>query len=234
MTNSNYDAFQQFARAADALLDPRSVKVALDVGSRDAEVALYLKQHYPNATVFAFECNPAAVELCRRRLSGQPGVFLVDRAVSDVEGVLDFFAIDPDKTLTPHADGNIGASSLYRARPDYPHETYVQTRISVQSITLEAWARRQGLAAIDVIWMDLQGAELRALMGLGRLLQEVKLVYTELEYKPMYQDQPLAAEVRGFLRAHGLHLCKRFNVWEWFGDELFCRRALLPWWKKWL
>ncbi len=66
---------------------------------------------------------------------------LVERAVSDVEGDIDFFAIDPDRTITPHPGGNIGASSLYLARDDYPHETYVQNKITVQSVTLAEWAR---------------------------------------------------------------------------------------------
>jgi FkbM family methyltransferase len=233
MTNSNLDAFRQFAKAADALIDPLKVKVALDVGSRDAEVALYLKSHYPNARVYAFECNPAAVEICRQKLAGQKEVFLVDRAVSDEEGPLDFFAIDAEKTITPHKDGNIGASSLYRARTDYPHETYVQKCITVESVTLEAWAQREGIEGIDVIWMDLQGAELRALKGLGELIGKVQLIYTEVEYKQIYVGQPLAADIRKFLHASGLRLCQKLNVWEWFGDELFCRKTLLPWWKRW-
>jgi FkbM family methyltransferase len=234
MNHSNLDSFQQFAKAADALIDPLKVRVALDVGSRDGEVALYLKQHYPNATVYAFECNPVAIKICHQQLAGHKQVFLVDRAVSDVEGSLDFFAIDPEKTVTPHKDGNIGASSLYEAKTDYPYETYVQKRITVDSITLEAWAQRQGIANIDLIWMDLQGAELRALKGLGHLIQSVKLIYTEVEYKEIYVDQPLAAEVRDFLYTSGFRLYKQFCVSEWFGDELFCPRYLLPWWKRWI
>ena len=120
--------------------------MALDLGSRDGEVALYLHEHYPHAEIYAFECNPEAITLVRKNVQGVPGVTLVERAVSDMNGTLDFFAIDPDATITPHADGNIGASSLYQANPDYPFENYAQRRISVESIRL---AREH---ADDVEW----------------------------------------------------------------------------------
>lgn len=232
MGEDNSLNFLRFTREADRLVDPRSVQVALDVGSRDGEIALRLRQHYPNARVFAFECNPPAVELCRQSIQGQEGITLVDRAVSDVSGPLDFFAIDPEKTVTPHADGNIGASSLYEASADYPYEKYVQRKVSVESITLAAWAKENGLAAIDVIWMDLQGGELRALQGLGDLIQTVRIIYTEVEYKPIYRGQPLAAEVRAFLQRQGFSLAATCNAAEWSGDELYCRNQLLSWWKR--
>jgi hypothetical protein len=110
----------------------------------------------------------------------------------------------------------------------------VQNRISVESITLQSWAQRQGISKIDIIWMDLQGAELRALKGMGHLVRSVKLIFTEVEYKQIYVDQPLAGEVQTFLRKNGLRLYKTFAASEWFGDEMFCQRSLLPWWKKWI
>jgi len=78
-----------------------------------------------------------------------------------------------------------------------------------------------------LIWMDLQGGELEALKGLGPLLQRVKMLYTEVEYKPMYVGAPLFGELDGFLQAHGFELVRRFNTSEWFGDALYVRRDLL-------
>ena len=233
MNGPNAANFRGFAAEADALLDPAGVKVALDVGSRDGEVAVYLKQHYPAAQVYAFECNPPAVELCRRRFRDVPGISLVERAVSDHSGPVDFFAIDPERTVTPHADGNIGASSLFRANSEYPFEKYAQNRIPVQATTLADWARAAGHPTIDVIWMDVQGAALQALRGLGGLLPAVKLIHVEVEYKPMYLEQPLAGEVRSFLEAGGFRLVAQLNSSDWFGDEIYCRRDLLPWHRRW-
>lgn len=231
MNGPNFNSFHQFVLRADKILPALDVKVSLDLGSRDGEVALYLRDHYPNAEVFAFECNPEAIRLCRQNLGDQKRIQLVERAVCEIDGPVTFYAIDPELTKTPDPEGNIGASSLYLAEPGYPHERYVQNAITVDSVSLASWASVQvpQINHVDVIWMDLQGAELRALQGLGSLLDTVKLIYTEVEYKKMYQGQPLADEVHAFLTSRGFMRMMRLNAWEWFGDEVYCRKSLFPW-----
>ncbi|MDR3404556.1 MAG: FkbM family methyltransferase [Chthoniobacter sp.] len=218
--------FAQFADRLAAFLDPGSVRVALDVGSRDGEIALKLAAHFPHARVFAFECNPDALPLCRRHLAGHDRITLVECAVSDECGPVDFFAIDPARTVTPHADGNIGASSLFQANGNYPHEQYIQNRVSVPATTLDAWADAAGIPAIDVIWMDLQGAELKALRGMGARLDRLRALYTEVEYREIYAGQPLFGDLDQYLRSHGFRLAAQFNTSEWSGDALYVARAL--------
>jgi FkbM family methyltransferase len=221
MTGPNLSNFSRFVEIADKYLDPASVRVVLDVGSRDAEVALYLKEHYANANVYAFECNPVAIELCKQNIAGRPGVFLVEKAVSDVTGELDFYAVD---------DVNIGAASLYVFNPEHPQEDLRQRKISVPSTTLADWARDEGIDQIDVIWIDLQGAELRAFRGLGELINSIGVIYTEVEYTPIYEGQPLEDQVRRYLTSKGFLVLTRFYAFEaWFGDELYCHERLLPW-----
>ena len=101
-----------FVDMAKRYITPLEVKVILELGSRDACEAVSLKRAFRNATVYAFECNPPAIELCRQNIGDKKDIVLVPMAVSDVDGVVDFYAIDPRNTVTTHADGNIGASSL--------------------------------------------------------------------------------------------------------------------------
>ena len=221
--------FADFVLAIDAVVKTDDVHVVLDVGSRDALVALLFKIRYPRAAVFAFECNPDALLLCRKNIGKRP-VTLVEKAVTDFTGETDFFAIDPQRTRTPHADGNIGASSLYVANPEYPHETYAQNKIRVQATRIDEWANSTHSGAPDIVWMDVQGAALSALQGLGDLLRNVKAIYVELEYKTMYIGQPLAITpvVRDFLAAAGFTRYRKFYADDWFGNELFIRNDLLP------
>lgn len=215
-----------FVKELDKVMDRHSVRVALDVGSRDAVVAILLKERFPEATVYAFECNPPAIEDCKVNIGNRPSVILVDKAVSDENGLVDFYAIDPKKTITTWPDGNIAASSLYIANPAYPHERYHQNKIVVEAVTLEQWAMDSKVNAVDVLWMDLQGAELKALKGMGELLETVKVIYTEVEYKEVYFDQPLFDEVNEFLVLQGFRLHAKMNTSVWFGDALYIREEL--------
>ena len=219
----------RFVSEVGRFLRPKTVNVVLDIGSRDAEVAVALQQSFPNSRVFAFECNPPALQLCRDRISafGDDRIFLVAKAVSDSTGQLDFYSIDPSKTITPHLDGNIGASSLFVANPGYPYERYSQTKIRVHSTTLADWARDAHVTSVDIMWMDLQGGELKALKGMGDLLRTAKVIYTEVEFKPIYLGQPLFVDVDRFMRSMGFRLHKLFKHSDWAGDAMYVRRARL-------
>jgi hypothetical protein len=56
---------------------------------------------------------------------------------------------------------------------------------------------------VDFLKMDVQGAELDVLRGATRLLGSALVVQTEVEFLPMYKDQPLFADVDAELRARG-------------------------------
>ena len=213
-------------RELDGMLDSHSVRVILDIGSRDALEAIALKDHFPEATVYAFECNPPAIERCVENIGTREDVILIPKAVSDECGTVEFHAIDPERTITTWPDGNIGASSLFVANPAYPNETYFQNKITVEAVTLEQWAADAGVSTIDIIWMDLQGAGLKALVGLGDLIDTVKIIYTEVEYKEVYLGVPLFPEIDEYLRSRGFHLHAKFNTSEWFGDAMYVRNDL--------
>jgi FkbM family methyltransferase len=228
LPNTNEKEIANFVKEVKRYLDPSTVQTILEIGSRDAEVSIALKQAFPNARLFSFECNPPAIELCRANIaaSGLKDITLVPKAVSDSNGTLDFFAIDPIKTVTIHPDGNIGASSLFQANPDYPHEQYHQNKITVEATTLARWSQEASISNIDLVWMDLQGAELKAMQGMGELLKNIRILYTEVEFKPMYLGQPLFAEIDQFLRAHGFRLHGKFNLSEWFGDAMYVQAGM--------
>ncbi|MDH7515480.1 MAG: FkbM family methyltransferase, partial [Bacteroidota bacterium] len=171
---NGYRDSDAFLREVNRWIDPGSVSVIIDAGTLDGADALALAAHFPSAVVYAFECNPAAITRCRERLRNTERVHLIEAAVSEKDGETDFYAIDPGRTMTSHADGNIGASSLFRASGLYPHERYVQHAIRVRTVRLDSWAASAGVTSVDILWLDLQGAELLALRGLGRLLETVR------------------------------------------------------------
>ena len=51
--------------------------------------------------------------------------------------------------------------------------------------------------------MDLQGAELLAMEGLGDYLDEVKIVQTEVELREYYKGQPLMVDVEKWFEDKG-------------------------------
>lgn len=55
----------------------------------------------------------------------------------------------------------------------------------------------------DFVKLDIQGAELLALEGAHRILGNVAALQVEVEFVPLYKEQPLFADVDTFLRRRG-------------------------------
>ena len=71
--------------------------------------------------------------------------------------------------------------------------------------------------------MDLQGAEMEALKGMGDLIRDVRYVITEGQYKRLYHDTPLIDDIEDYLMEYDFVLRRAVNCNDWFGDFYFER-----------
>lgn len=197
----NYSKFFKYIPTED-------INTIFELGSRDGLDALELQKHF-QAQVYAWECNPDSLDLCRQNLS-HTTVKLVEKAVWSENKIIKFF---------PIINGNIGASSAYEVNSEYPHEKLIQNEIEVEAVRIDSWYHDK----IDLIAMDLQGSELEALKGMGDLLSSTKYIITEGQYKKIYQDTPLISDIENYLTNYGFKLLHSIATNDWFGDFLFVR-----------
>jgi FkbM family methyltransferase len=66
--------------------------------------------------------------------------------------------------------------------------------------------------ACDFLKIDVQGAELDVLEGAVRTLSGTAVVELEVEFVPVYEGQPLFAEIDGFMRQNGFLLHRLVDV----------------------
>ncbi len=198
--------------------------VLIECGARDSLETVLFSELNSKCRIYSFECNPATLPVCRERTSRLANVELIEKAVSDNDGTVSFFATDPEKTETTWDNGNPGASSLLRANPAYPLEKYVQNEIVVATTRLDTFMTQKGLQDISVIWMDIQGAELMALKGLGNRIHSVGLIYLETEFFEIYKGQPLFRDIKKFLNHHGFQLYGFTHFGQYAGDAIFLNK----------
>jgi FkbM family methyltransferase len=75
----------------------------------------------------------------------------------------------------------------------------------------------EGLEDVDLLKIDVQGAELMVFEHAPRVLSETLLIQTEVEFLPLYKEQPLFAEVDIHLRRAGF----QFHTFLGFGSRAF-------------
>lgn len=149
----------------------------------------------PTGRVLAVEPNPETIRRLRANIreSGASQVAVQPVACSDSEGVVDFFA-SPRENTSASSMSKVNAAQGGSVRATY----HVRTR------SLDAIVRDSGVTRVDVIKIDVEGAELLVLKGAGETLDRYHpVVGVELIDEQLINMGASSAEVIRFFRSHG-------------------------------
>ncbi len=209
---ADYLARPSVALEEMARLGPRSwPRLVLDIGSCEGEDAVRYARAYPEARVLAFEPLPenqrrVAATIARQALGGR--VELVPLALSDRTGEARFHVSagrPAGADLPPGWDPGNKSSSLLApvAGAGLPGWLDFGREITVPTETLDAVAARRGLGRVDLIHMDVQGAEALVLRGAAATLRRTTALWIEVAERPLYAGQAARSEVEAMLRGAG-------------------------------
>ncbi len=215
------DAFSDLER----LLGGKPVKTVLDVGACYGDYAKRFAEIWPAATIHAFEPNPETYGRLTQRVRDQDSIQPINLGAWKETAARPF-----------HLNSWVGACSLKdrpQAGPAYhsPEAVHVETT-EVQVTRLDTWAKDAGIREVDLLKLDIQGAELDALHGAGELLKSVSCILTEVHFYPNYEGAPLLADLWSFLAQRGFSLYQIYSSWGAAdgqlvqGDAIFVSDAL--------
>ncbi len=105
--------------------------------------------------------------------------------------------------------------------------TRIVGREEIDVCTLDRWCQENGIdpKRVDIVKLDVQGAELQALYGARTLLETAKVVYLEVSFVPIYKGSPLFGEIDSFLtecgyRRHAIYPSDQPHNWA---DALYVK-----------
>ncbi len=183
-------------------LEYRSV---IDAGASNGSFTdAFLLLHRPQRIVLV-EAIPARAEELRTRYAGKAGISIVSAALSDQKGTAQF-----------EINRHVNSSSLLPIDPRndewFSRDLRVAETVSVPTITLPALLDEQGLPTVDLLKLDLQGAERLVLTGGEAVLERVRVIYTEVFFEQLYAGAWLFWEMNEFLGGRGFKLCGLSNI----------------------
>ena len=123
-----------------------------------------------------------------------------------------------------HLVGNKGCSSLLKAKGRF--EDWYQKTIKVETITIDTLVEENDFdyADYDLLNLDVQGAEMLALEGATKTLNNVNYISTEATWdNPDYIGNVMYDELKAFLESKGFKEEEIINHGENWGDVLFVR-----------
>jgi len=186
-----------FCRASDLVI--------FDVGAYIGEVALTYKKMFPQSTIYCFEPFPDSFQKLNRLCRGA-SIKAHQIAFSDKKGKTTF-----------HINVDLSCNSLLPPTESdfkcYSAKSIKDGEIQVETNTIDNFCADAGISGIDILKLDVEGAEVKVLEGASRMLskQAIKLIYSEVMFIPHYTDGCLFHELTAFLNKHGYTL---FNLYH--------------------
>jgi FkbM family methyltransferase len=184
------------------------------VGMHKGEEYPIYKQNGVNTIIFV-EANK---ELAHSWASSNTDehCYVVHAAVSDKVEEVEF-----------HITNNGESSSILELGDHaaiYPHIVNVET-VKMETTTIDSINSKIGLdeTAWNVLNLDIQGAELKALKGIMNW-QFIEAIFTEINYREMYKGCALESEITEFLSNKGLVKVEEFDTGCGWGDALYIKK----------
>jgi len=208
----------------DALFRPKAVKqnkpfeiqklllgrdnelIIFDVGAYVGDVAAIYKKMFPQSTIHCFEPFPDSFQkldsLCR-----DASIKAHHIAFSDKKGKTTFH-INVDlscNSLLPPTEGDFKC---------YSAKSIKDGEIQVETDTIDDFCADAGISGIDILKLDVEGAEVKVLGGASRMLsnQAIKLIYSEVMFIPHYTGGCLFHELTAFLDKYGYTLLNFYHL----------------------
>jgi 2-O-methyltransferase len=209
----------------------------MDVGSCTGEDAIRYSNLFPSATVIAFEplANNIAVMKKHFQQYGKENILIEKVALSDANGIAEFYISggnpynikdDEDSTSMAPKEWNKSSSLLPPTELVSHHLPWLKFEKSeqVETITLETYMVEKNISQIDFMHIDVQGAELKVLNGMGKYIKELGAIWIEVENEELYQHQPLKSDIHSFFAKNGFQLVKDTSKNKISGDCLYVNR----------
>lgn len=172
--------------------------------NRGAFTDAFLQLHQPERLVLV-EAIPELADKLRAKYAMDGRVSVVSAALSDTNGEAQF-----------EINRSEASSSLLAIDPRnskwFSRDLKVDRAIRVATMTLPALMEEQGLESVDLLKLDLQGAERLVFTAGEQVLDRVRVIYSEVFFEQLYAGAWLFWDMNEFLSGHGFKLCGLSNI----------------------
>jgi FkbM family methyltransferase len=193
-------------------LDNSMIKSWCIVGGHHGNEANKIIKSYPNARLIIFECSHRYINKLKKNFKDNEKVEIIEKAVSASNGTSKFFETSLNGGGSLLKVGQLAKQS-YQARNKESFE--------VETISLDSFFKNKEL---DVLQIDVQGAEKLVIQGAVNVLKNTKAVFVEISVKPnLYKGSVTFEEISRLLAKSGFKLALLGTDFNLTGNALFLK-----------
>ncbi|MDB4766610.1 FkbM family methyltransferase [bacterium] len=192
------------------ILVGHDVNTIFDVGAWVGISALSYSENFPLAKVHVFEPFPESFDKMSSAVSVNNMITAVNLAVTDTNGKATFYSNNNETT------NSLLPSAVNNTKTDFFRQQVQE--IEVDTVTLDSYCQQHNVDKINILKMDVQGGELKALAGAAKLLetQSIDLIYCEVNFTRQYEESPLYHDIAIYLEKYGYRM---FNFSDLITNE---------------
>jgi FkbM family methyltransferase len=198
------DAFSEIERLCRTAVNP----VIFDVGAHHGLVSLRYRDLLPGSTVYAFEPSPVSYERLKEHTAADPMIKPFNLGLADTTEV------------KPFSSNRLPATNSLLETDDRAASIWGQglletiERSDVPFKSLDDLVSEMHIPAIDILKMDVQGAEYLVMRGAEKAIADsrIGIIYTEILVAPTYSGQKPLDEVLRMFREYGFELHNIYNL----------------------
>lgn len=188
-----FELLTQRHEAETLALIQRLVKPNMTVLDIGGHIGYYARAVAPlvgdGGKVISFEPHPTTVQTLRANVAQFKNVIVAQVAVSDQEGTAELFdylmmsasgSLHYDESLRDLQKSQTGKGDIApRLAQDMP-----VSKFSVRTVRIDDYLAELNIHSVDVIKMDIEGAEMSALRGMANIIQNSPKLSLIMEYNP--------------------------------------------------
>ena len=194
-----------------------NIKGILHVGAHHAEEKESYNECNINNVIW-IDGNEELIPIIKERLN----------ALNSQDLVLNYLVCDKDdEELQFHITNNTQSSSILefdKHKVYYPGIDFIRT-VTKKAYTLKYIIEKNNInmADFNMLNLDLQGVELKALVGMGDYLNHIDYIYTEVNNDSIYKDNDLITNIDKYLLEHKFVRVETVMLSEQWGDALYVK-----------
>jgi FkbM family methyltransferase len=182
----------------------RHLPVVFDVGANVGQTLRGMLQYFPRSSIYSFEPVSASFRTLASRYAGRPNVTLVQKAFGECAGVA---------RMPLHSDSEL--NTLASEHPRMDDLTGESEDITVD--TIDSFCMSEGIESIDILKLDVQGWELKAIRGAAGMIgsRRIRIVFSEVGFRRRDGDLQHFAELNDHLEENGFWLSGFYDAYRW-------------------
>jgi FkbM family methyltransferase len=205
--NENYNKIFNRERLIQHLVSNK-YPIIFDIGAHNGQSVQYLKKLFPKSIIYSFEPDPESFDVLSSK--NIDGVNYYNEAISDFDGCATFYRNKISHTnslfkVNLNSKDSIGITSA-KANNDKQYLSGFNSEYKVSATMLDTFTKKHLIGKVDLLKIDVQGAECHVLRGGENSLKRTRTIVLEVSFFDYYEHQTSFLNVESILSPLGFKL----------------------------